>query len=218
MLHVFGDSYTYGFNFKDEADRTSKVWVSHVAKKFGVEYVNHAVPGGSNWRTARILNNMNLKSEDIVIVTLTISERFEFGVSPTYKPPKIKDNRIADLLETHGDVVTKRFFPQLIDRSTDKVAIKFAEIAYSEFYNPEWLIQMNDVMINACMHKLTTSGCKWLMFNTWCNEDSGVEFPVNFRFPDSNLTHIIGTKDYWNPEQHLEVANIIYDEYVRIYG
>jgi len=218
MLHVFGDSYTYGFNFKDEADRTSKVWVSRVARKFGVEYINHAVPGGSNWRTARILNNMNLKSEDIVIVTLSSSERFEFGVNPSHKPPRIIDNRIGDLIESDGDVITKRFFPQLIDRSSDSTAIKFAKIAYSTFYNPEWFLQMNDLMINTCMHKITTSGCRWLMFNTWCNEKQNNFYPKNFCFPDSNLTQILNTKDYWNPDQHIQVANIIYDQYVKIYG
>jgi hypothetical protein len=56
-LYFNGCSFTYGDGLKDPA---SESWPSIVAKKYNLEYLNHAVSGGSNDRIIKgVITNLN---------------------------------------------------------------------------------------------------------------------------------------------------------------
>ena len=77
-LYVFGDSFTFGHTLADK----NKCWANLISKEFsGYNLKNLSWPGGSNWRTCRILHNLKLNENDLVIIGWTISNRFEFGLS-----------------------------------------------------------------------------------------------------------------------------------------
>lgn len=224
MLYTLGDSYTYGFNFSDENERLTVTWPNVLASKLNCDFVNLSAPGGSNWRSARIINNGNFTKDDYVVLALTSPERFELGVNENHKPPKIYPGRIGDLLEHDGKLITKRFFPQLIERSTDKEAVEIASRLYSKFYNSLWFDQYTQMMINSCVYKFMQSGCKWIIFNTWCNLTLNENYPANFIHKETNLNDIILGSDalekyhYWTPDQHKIVADIVFESFNKIYG
>lgn len=217
MLYAFGDSVTYGYNF-DEGVRENLVYPALMSQKLNVSLINTALPGGSNWRIARLLQSISLNENDTVIISWTEPTRFEFGVSPMHYAPPIRENRIGDLLECDGDLISKRFFIQLTQRTTDQYAKTLNGIIYNEFNNELWFAEMFKVMYNSCLNVLNESGCKWIMFNAWAKQADGV-FHDNYIYSDTTMDKIIGNPDgYWNTEQHYQVSNIILDKLKEIYG
>ena len=134
MIIAFGDSFTYGFNF-NESERLNNVYPTLLGKKLNQPVLNTALPGASNWRIARMIQSMNITKDDIVIISWTEPTRFELGVNKRHYVPPIKENRIGDLNETDGDLITKRFFIQLTDRTTDKDAKKINELGEYNRYD-----------------------------------------------------------------------------------
>lgn len=225
MLYALGDSFTYGFNFSDKEKRINSVWPNSLAKKLNCDYINLSAPGASNWRSARLINNLNLNQNDLVVLALTLPERFEFGVSETHKPPKIKPGKIGDLLEFDGDVISKRFYPQLIQNSSDKDAIELSKNVFTNFCNLSWFEEYTYIMLNSCIYNFMNSGCRWIIFNTWSNIKLNRKYPVNFIHSETNMDDVITGntkekhhKEYWNAEQHEVVAEIICNKLKEIYG
>jgi len=216
MLITFGDSFTYGFNF-EEAERNSVIYPSLIGEILEQEVLNTAAPGGSNWRIARQLQSIKLSEEDTVIIAWSIPNRFEFGVSPKHSLTPIIEGRIGDLVEKSGELITKRFFEQLTDRTTDKEAKKLNEIIYNEFNNDAWFSEMFKVMYASCVHILEQSQCKWCMFNAWSVQAPG-NYHRNYLYSDNTMSSIIKADGYWNKEQHKQVASILLKELDKIYG
>jgi hypothetical protein len=209
MIIAFGDSFTYGFNF-NESERLNNVYPTLLGKKLNQPVLNTALPGASNWRIARMIQSMNITKDDIVIISWTEPTRFELGVNKRHYAPPIKENRIGDLNETDGDLITKRFFIQLTDRTTDKDAKKINELVYSEFNNEKWFQEMFKVMYNSCIQVLENSGCKWLMFNAWIKQTDG-EYHKNYVYSNTTMSNIIQkhTPGYWNKDEHTKVSDVL---------
>ena len=216
MLITFGDSFTYGFNF-NESEREHSVYPSIIGKSIEQDVLNMALPGGSNWRVARQLQSIPLSQEDTVIISWSIPNRFEWGVSPSHTLTPITEGHIGDLVEKSGDLITKRFFEQLTDRTTDKEAKTLNELIYGEFNNDAWFGEMFKVMYSSCVHILEQSQCKWCMFNAWAVQASG-NYHKNYLYSDRTLSDIVKADGYWNKEQHKQVAQILMEELNKIYG
>jgi len=209
MIISFGDSFTYGFNF-NENERNDCVYPTLIGKKLNHQVINTALPGASNWRIARMLQTMKLTKDDIVLISWTEPTRFELGVSKQHYAPPIKENRIGDLNEIDGDLITKRFFIQLTDRTSDKDAKKINELIYSEFNNVIWFQEMFKVMYNSCIQVLENSDCKWLMFNAWIKQADG-KYHKNYVYSDTTMSNIIqkNTPGYWSKEEHIQVSDVL---------
>lgn len=218
MIIAFGDSFTYGFNF-NESERLNNVYPTLLGKKLNQPVLNTALPGASNWRIARMIQSMNITKDDIVIISWTEPTRFELGVNKRHYVPPIKENRIGDLNETDGDLITKRFFIQLTDRTTDKDAKKINELVYSEFNNEKWFQEMFKVMYNSCIQVLEKSGCKWLMFNAWIKQADGV-YHRNYVYSNTTMSGIIqkNTSGYWTKQEHEKVSNTLINCLDELYG
>lgn len=219
MLYAIGDSFTYGSNFKIENERIESIWPSQLANLLSLPHNNLAIPGGSNWRMARLVTTLQLNSDDVVIIALSDSRRFEFGVNPAYNPPA--PNTPGDVNEVSNGTVTKRFFPSLTQRTTDNHAKTLTDLTFGPFFNLQWYIQMHNVMCSAIAYRLQTVGCRWLMFDAWNANPriSGIDIP-NYIFPNSTMhDNVIQRKEgdvvrYWSKEDHTNVAKIIHNKII----
>lgn len=214
MLYAIGDSFTYGFNFKVEQERIESVWPRQLADLLSLPHKNLSVPGGSNWRMARLVATLPLTPDDIVIIALSDNLRFEFGVNLNHKHPAPK--LPGDINEVDGNLVTKRFFSALSERTVDTKAKELTDLAFGPFFNKMWFSQMHTVMCLAIAQRLQTIGCKWLMFDAW-NMNPRIDIP-NYIFPNSTMyDNIVQRKEgelirYWTKEEHGKIAKTIYDK------
>lgn len=215
MLYALGDSFTYGFNFKEEQERTESVWPFHLANLLATPYQNLALPGGSNWRMARLITTLPITEEDVVVIGLSDSKRFEFGVSPNHNPPS--PTKLGDVNEVDGDLITKRFFPALYDRTIDDSARTFIDLAFNKFRNDRWYKSMHIIMCSAIAYRLQEIGCRWVMFDTWMpNPRLDI---ANYILPGITMYQFLfGTRDpeflpirYWNKKEHMRVATTIFE-------
>lgn len=223
MIYTFGDSITYGFNF--DTNREQRIWPFHLAKKLNQPLINYAAPGSSNWRIARKISSMQFNKEDIVIISWTEPSRFEFGVNKDYESPKPYPDRAADIREIDGNIISRRFFNQLTNRTSDSTIKKFNAIAYKELFNTEWFEQMFKIMFSSCCYKLSLIDCKWVMFNTWCNQytepDEVYNIPNYFIRGHDTLADQLrddNVIDYWDDASHILASNIILKNIEQIYG
>lgn len=214
MLYAIGDSFTYGFNFKVEQERLESVWPTHLASLLSLPHKNLAIPGSSNWRMARLVATLPLTQDDIVILALSDNQRFEFGVNLNHKPPAPK--LPGDINEVDGNLITKRFFGALSNRTVDEKAKALTDLTFGPFFNMKWFEQMHIVMCSAITHRLQAVGCRWLMFDAW-TMNPRIDVP-NYIFPTSTMYDNVVQREkdhlvrYWTKEEHAQIANIIYDK------
>lgn len=232
-LYTFGDSCTYGYDFlPNEELRKQSIWPTKLANLLGYELVECSIPGSSNWRMARLISSMQFEPDALVVVAFSTHYRFEFGVNPDHDvPPVFIENgmpRIGDLVEIDGDLITKRFFSSLDERTSDIDAKLFAVLAFTEFFNKHWFSKMQGVNFNAIQHVLRNN--KWMVFNAWSrpfeDKDSWLAdadiknyaLGIN-EIMSEHVSDIRGADlTYWSAEQHTTAANILLSEYGRIYG
>jgi hypothetical protein len=223
-LYVFGDSFTYGYNFyPNEEARIKSIWATKFASKLNYNLINYALPGASNWRSARILNSLDLKKEDLVVVAFSHHCRFEFGVNNECQLEL--PNLIGDIVEEDNLIKTKRFFEQLTDRTTDPHAKQFNNLAYTKFYNPYWFSEMQVIMHNSMIQKIKSEGAKWLFFNAWSSPYEtivNIEKDKNYLFGPTETLHnklFPNTPiEYWSEEQHTIIADYLLGTYKNIYS
>jgi hypothetical protein len=226
MLYSFGDSFTYGYNFFDRADRENLLYTTILSNKLGLPYKNLSLPGSSNWRTARIIQSINFKKDDIVLILWSSVTRFELGVNKNrkFKPPHDNNFSIAgDLIEIdtyNKHMITKRFFPQLTQSTSDHETRIINEIIFNSFSNDCWWEEMFKVMYTSVVYRLLTCGCKWIMFNGWEVQSNTLkEIDPRYVFPNKTMSEIIQAEkfQYWDQEQHKLVANVLYQSLQRLY-
>lgn len=213
MLYAIGDSYTYGFNFREEQERVESVWPTHLAAHLSLPHNNLAIPGGSNWRMARLVMTLPITKDDIVVIGLSDNKRFEFGVNPSHRPPA--PTVPGDFNEVDGDLITKRFFSALTDRTIDIDAKTIVDLTFGKFRNDKWFECMHVVMCSAIAFRLEQIGCRWLMFDAWM-PNPRIDI-ANYILPNVSMHQILfGNRNtsfipsrYWNKKEHKTVANII---------
>ena len=228
MIYVFGDSYTWGWNFfvndnlKDQ--RENLTWPSVLAKKLGQPLTNFSLPASSNWRIARILQSLPLTEDDIVLIGWTAPTRFEFGLADDYDIEPCHPDihyRITDINEDHSGIRTKRMSSHLKDSTTCQFANQFMWGAYGPFNSELWYKEMFKVMFNSCENILNKSKCKWLAFDVWCEQCDIASFAdvPNYVLRGTNLLNasrnIPGTetdKEYWSEEEHIKVTDLLIEE------
>jgi hypothetical protein len=232
-LYTFGDSFTYGYNFlPNEELRKRSIWPTKLANLLNYELVDLSIPGGSNWRIARLISSMDFELDCLVVIGFTTHKRFEFGVSQQHQIPEVfVENgmpRIGDLVEEEGKLLTKRFFPQLDERSSDIDAKIFSAIAFSEFFNAEWFSRMQGVNFNSIRHRMQKH--KWMAFNAWSKpfepndywlQEACIEnyvLGINGIMSEQIANTVDDTFVYLNEDQHTVVANILLRENTKIYG
>lgn len=222
MIYCFGDSLTYGVPFHTNIREKSN-WPYHLSNFLNDNVQNLSLPGGSNWRIARQITNLELNEKDLVVISWTDSTRFEFGISDSY-PIKI-NKRLpfnGDDIEKDNDIICKRFYNQLSKSTADKKVKEFNTIAYDELFNENWFETMFKIIFSSCVYSLKKSGCKWLMFNAWCrpynknNDDFEIEnYILGYK---NHMSSYLKKDNYWEIEDHIEVAKIIFEHYKKIYG
>lgn len=232
-LYTFGDSCTYGYSFlPDEEKRKRSIWPTKLANALGYELVECSIPGSSNWRMARLISSMEFEPDALVIVAFSTHCRFEFGVSPNHEiPPISADNGIpiiGDLVEIDGNLITKRFFARLDERTNDIDAKLFSVLAFSEFFNQEWFSRMQGVCFNAIQHALRKN--QWMAFNAWTrpfeegdywlSQADIKNYALGLRGVMSEQVSDVRGVDlpYWDDNQHTMASDILLNEYKRIYG
>ena len=225
MIYIFGDSYTWGWNFFIDADkkhnRTQLTWPYKVSQKLQQPFTDFSLPASSNWRIARLLQNLPLTKEDIVLIGWTSPTRFEFGLADDYDiEPSHPDihYRITDMNEDHDGIRTKRMSYHLMDSTTCMYAKQFMWGAYGPFNSEAWYKEMFKVMFTSCQQVLNTKGCKWLAFDVWCDQCDDIVFN---EVPNYILrgTHLLNAsrnipgretnKEYWSEEEHEIVSNLL---------
>jgi hypothetical protein len=163
---------------------------------------------------ARQLLSLPLTKDDIVVAALTTYVRFEFGVNKKHKMPPA--NLPGDINEVDGDMITKRFFPQLTERTTCEATKTFNTLAFDTFCNELWFGQMHHVMCSAIAYRLQAVGCRGILFNAWSDHNPIVDVPY-FLLPGTTmhkaieLPELAGTPiQYWSKQQHQSIADILY--------
>jgi hypothetical protein len=228
MIYVFGDSYTWGWNFFIDAElkdkRTELTWPSVLAKKLNQPLTDFSLPASSNWRIARKLQALNLTENDIVLIGWTSPTRFEFGLADDYDiEPNHPDihYRITDMNEDDSGIRTKRMSYHLMDSTTCQYAKQFMWSAYGPFNSEIWYREMFKVMFSSCQNVLEKSKCRWLAFDVWCEQcdDETFKDVSNYVLRGTNLLNasrnIPGkdtNKEYWSEEEHRNVADLLIKE------
>lgn len=228
MIYVFGDSYTWGWNFFIDAElkdkRTELTWPSVLAKKLNQPLTDFSLPASSNWRIARKLQSLNLTENDIVLIGWTSPTRFEFGLADDYDiEPNHPDihYRITDMNEDDFGIRTKRMSYHLMDSTTCQYAKQFMWSAYGPFNSEIWYREMFKVMFSSCQNVLEKSKCRWLAFDVWCEQcdDETFKDVSNYVLRGTNLLNasrnIPGkdtNKEYWSEEEHRNVADLLIKE------
>lgn len=227
MLYSFGDSITYGFNFLDFPNREAIVYTSFFSKKLRTPFKNLSLPGSSNWRTARIIQSLDLNKDDVVLIMWSCVTRMELGINTRYNlTPPHNDfySQAGDVIEVdknNSNIITKRFYPQLSQCTSDAESKLLNNILYNKFYNEHWYEEMFKIMYCSVVHKLCKIGCKWIMFNGWdvqCQK-SDYEFDDNYLFPKNTMSSFLGVdrSKYWNKEEHQKASLILYEKFNEIY-
>lgn len=192
MIYVLGDSFSWGYNFflKNNPNRKKLIYPYYLGEKLNSEVKNLSVPGSSNWRIARILMNLPLHEDDIVIIGWSEPSRLEIPVKKSSLLPSeivltadtlnsfesnLHDNpnfAMSSFIEKDMDksYLTRRVSPihmYKLDQIKNKKFKSFIESYYMDFYDVNYACDMFLVMFSACVYKLRSSKCNFRMFNTF---------------------------------------------------
>lgn len=196
MIHVFGDSFTYGYNFLREkhADFKNMVYPYFLSEMLNIPFVNHSYPGSNNWRIGRKISSLNLNADDIVIIAWTSPERFELGVgenhisildkvvdvnnhnimlqkydfSSQWDKVKFFDDTVVNVIIKDEDVYTRQFTPWGEGNKIKNHHFReMYKYAYTHFGTIEWLNEMFLQIFCSTVYQLRMVKCKFLMFNTF---------------------------------------------------
>ena len=215
-MYVLGDSFSFGHNFWQEKrlDRNELIYPHFLSQKLNCEVKNLSVPGGSNWRISRLLNNLNLNENDYVIIGWTNVNRFEIGYNKTSLLPKDNLYTLEQLEEStyeddkniiiHGfekdkNVITAKLLPGLYHSTFDiipNMPLKnLVSVTYQHFNNAEWLENMFLVFFNSAVYKCLRARCKFIMFNVYWKTHSTscelLDIPEYFLGYNNNMTSFL---------------------------
>lgn len=195
MIHVFGDSFTYGYNFlkQGHTDFKNMVYPYFLSQKLNTPVVNHSYPGSNNWRIGRKILSLNLNPDDLVIIAWTPTDRFELGVGDNHisifdKVITVEDNNllynkynfssldelqffddtVVNVVIKDDDVYTRQFFPWGTNNKIKNHHFRaMYKYAYTHFGTTEWLQEMFLQIFCSTVYKLRMAKCKFRMFNTF---------------------------------------------------
>jgi hypothetical protein len=193
MIYVLGDSFSFGWNFWQDSnlEREKIIYSHHLSQILGDDVTNLSIPGGSNYRISRVLNDLNLTEKDTVVIAWTSSERLETGycrhsIFPNDKVFDFTDIRnlentldrkkateiLLNGFEKQNNMFIARLRPRMLNQInflTSNPLKKFTELLYKTFYNRDYLESMFLVLFNSAVYKCQKSNCKFIMFNSFCS-------------------------------------------------
>lgn len=236
MLYVFGDSMSCGSKFyldgmSDEESR-KRSWPQLLAKRLGEELVDHTYPATGNWRIARLLQSIDLKPEDIVIIQWSNNYRFEMGVSDDaeYQGIEKQDFRLNDYMDCfqqEDGYRTKAMCRSLLSKTSDPRSKHFMGMAFETFFNYKWFDEMFKVMFTSCCYKLDKVGCNYIMFDGWIPtcESSDFKDVKQYAFKGRTIGNIVRRvlgnqlpdKSYPNDMENSFVAELLEKKYKEMY-
>lgn len=243
MIYVLGDSFSWGMNFwyEKNKERQKLLYSYHLAKKLNTSIKNLSVPGGSNWRISRLIMNLPLTENDIVIIGWTNSIRFEVPfnnlsviknesvVTPDVlenfenSVDTVDENFMGTFIENNGDYLTRRINLDMFrnhKKIENQILRNLIEIYYKHFYNENWHDDMFNIMFAAALLKLKNSKCKFRMFNAFISpikKDNNLYDIPEYMFGYKNTmldTLRPGNKkdiSYYSAIEHEQIAQLIYE-------
>ena len=247
MIYVLGDSYSFGYNFwMDNKNRKELIYGHHLSKKLNVPLRNLAVPGGSNWRIARLLSTLSLNKDDVVIIGWSATERYEMPVTKYSLSPldKVFDTydqnffegpappNFSQWVEKTNNLYTRRIIHTTFNNQKKIMNENFKNLHQKLFKHHvsfQYFNEMFYILYKACLYQLKSSNAKFLMFNAWSSDvDEKSEYNIKeYLFgPKSNMTDVIRsensksktkTASYWDENEHKQVAEILYTKLKEYY-
>lgn len=221
-LYVFGDSLSYGWNFVDQVSdqhRREMCWPHMLASKLDMDLIDYTFPGCSNWRIARIIQNLKLNPDDLVIIQLAGFDRMETGVHPNYEYNSytLDKYKIVDKpIEEFGTIV-KGMCKTFLTRTSDKFFRKYLYHAYNTFWNEKWHMEINKIMITSMIYNLRNT--RFIMFDGWVKNCADDEFNMpQYIMRGTNLLDSVNGDKYMTYGQHQSAVDIIEKEYNRLYN
>lgn len=243
MIYVLGDSFSWGMNFwyEKNKERQKLLYSHHLAKKLNASIKNLSVPGGSNWRISRLIMNLPLTENDIVIIGWTNSVRFEVPFNNLFvtKNESVVMPDILENFENSGDIVDENFMGTFIENNGDyltrrinldmfrnhkkienQILRNLVETYYKHFYNENWHDDMFNIMFAATLLKLKNSKCKFRMFNAFISpikKDNNLydipEYMFGYKNTMLDILRPNNKKDigYYSAIEHEKVAQLIYE-------
>lgn len=186
MIYVLGDSFCWGYNFvvTKRPDRKELLFSHLLASKLNQNYKNYSIVGSSNYRIARLLNWLDIKKDDIVIIGWSGLDRLEIGVPKDRIMPNdvvvnvnnvdsfdgTKENSFQ-IIEKTDNYYTRQIYPLMethFDDITSPSCKRFVQAYYSYASDKIYHEQMfKKVLLKPTVDMLRTVGCKFLMFTTW---------------------------------------------------
>jgi hypothetical protein len=209
-----------------------------LSEKLGCDYKNLSLPGSSNYRLCRLVNFLDIKKDDIVILGWSACERLEIGVPKDLLMPNDFvidytniDNldsyswvKIMQVVEKTGDVYTRQIYPTMmknLDSITSPNTRKATELFYHYASDIPYHQQMFRILFNSVVHRLRTIGCKFLMTTTFdvTFEDKEILNIPEYLFYKSNFSDEVRGKGknfnqqdmpYFSIKEHEVAADILY--------
>lgn len=228
MIYVLGDSFCYGNNFLlDRLPNRKELLFSHLlAQKLNLEYKNYSIVGSSNQRLYRLINFLDIKKDDIVIVGWSAYDRIEIGVPRDRIMPNdtiidykkidslddLDKNKSFQVIEKTENIYTRQIYPGMgnqFDEIVSPSCKRFVEAYYSYASDKAYHEQMFKILFDNAVSKLRLIGCKFLMFTTWNVQFYDTKFLdiPEYLFYDSNMLDEVRYKntkikhvhkgDYW---------------------
>ena len=236
MLYTFGDSASFGSKFYLEGKSIEECrelsWPYLLSKRLGVELKDYSYPATGNWRVARILQGLDLKPEDIVLIQWSNSYRFEMGVSEgveciTAPEQKFRLNELLDCFQEEDGLKTKSMCLSLVNKTTDSIDQQFMSIAYERYFNYRWYDEMFKVMLTSCLYKLEKSGCQYMMFDGWipaCYPEDFTDVP-QYVFRGTTMANLkrgypgtqLPDKSYPDERENMFFAELLEKKYKEMY-
>lgn len=221
MLYTFGDSASNEWslikNGHDELLSKTSTWPMLLSKRLNQPLTDFSYPGSSNWRIARLIQNLELTSDDVVVIQWTSPYKFEFGVNDRYDyKSTIKEKEYFnpdfekfDSIDNENGIRVKMMCPSLLYRTSDGPQRDFMKIAYRELRNDAWYEQMNQIMIASCIHYLQKSKCKFIMVDGYtkqCKDNVFKDVPQYFLRGGTMVNHIRGRSgNEFKDKTHLSI-------------
>lgn len=216
MIYVLGDSFCFGWNFllKKIPNREQLMCPYLLADKLGMDYKNYSLVGSSNYRLSRLAHSLDIKKDDIVVISWSSYDRIEIGVPKDKIMPNdfivdyqnldslddADDFKVFQLIEKTEELYTRQIYPTIIKRFDDVTSPSYKNLVknmlhYASDRNYHEL--MFKILFHATVHRLRTIGCKFVMFTTWDVEFSNTDFLniPEYLFYKSNMLDEVRYKD-----------------------
>ena len=195
MIYVLGDSFCFGWDFlrKKVPNYKQLLCPYLLANKLGMEYKNYSLVGSSNYRLARLANFLDIKKDDIVIISWSSYERIEIGVPKDKIMPNdfvvdyknlenlenFEDQQVFQLIEKTENLYTRQIYPTILKKFDEVTSPSYKNLVKNMIHyasDKNYHEQMFEILFNATVHKLRATGCKFLMFTTWDVDLSTTDF------------------------------------------